>query len=99
MFGSRKPTVLMKGTLADRPWAATLASISSSSHSGQLTLKSDGKVYQIAFANGAIVGAVSPAAADTVQRIALVNHLVPPASVAAAVRIMGRGDNVDKFAE
>jgi len=98
MWPSRK-SVLMKGTLADRPWAATLAAMSASGHTGQLTLKSDGKVYQIAFANGAIVGAASPAPADTVQRIALASRLLPPSSVAVAVRIMGRADNVEKFTE
>ena len=89
----------MKGNLTDRPWAATLDSISNSNRSGQLTVKSDGKVYQVAFANGQVVGAVSPVPCDSVQRIALTNHLMPPASVAAAVRIMGRNDDVDKFTE
>lgn len=99
MWGSRKPKLLMKGTLADRPWAATLNAIAVASHSGQLTLKSDGKVYQIAFANGVVVGATSPCPADTVQRIGLTNLGLPAASIAAAVRILGRGDDVDKFTE
>src|SRR5690349_18334274 len=99
MWGSRKPKVLMKGSLADRPWAQTLSAISVAGHHGQLTLKSDGKVYQIAFANGLVVGATSPAPADTVQRIGLTNYALPVASVAAAVRIMGRGDDVDKFTD
>jgi hypothetical protein len=99
MWGSRKPKLLMKGTLADRPWAATLNSIAVAGHSGQLTLKSDGKIYQVAFANGVVVGATSPCPADTVQRIGLTNLGLPAASIAAAVRILGRGDDVDKFTE
>lgn len=99
MWGSRRPKVLMKGSLADRPWAQTLSAISVAGHHGQLTLKSDGKVYQIAFANGLVIGATSPSPADTVQRIGLTNYALPVASVAAAVRIMGRGDDVDKFTD
>jgi len=70
-----------------------------SSNTSTSISKNDGKVHHIAFANGAIVGAVSPAPADTVQRIALASRLLPPASVAVAVRIMGRADNVEKFTE
>lgn len=99
MWGSRKSNQLAKGTIADRPWAITLATVSATANRCQLTLKSDGKVYQIAFVNGLIVGAVSPSPADTVQRIALTNRLIPPANVAAAVRIMGRNDDVEKFSD
>lgn len=99
MWGSRKPTILVKGSLTDRPWAATLAAISSSGESGELTLQSEGKVYRLAFAKGRLVGAASPAPADSLQRIALASHLVPPASVAAATRIVGRSDDVAKFTD
>lgn len=99
MWGSRKSTQLSKGTIADRPWAVTLATVSATSDRCQLTLKAEGKLYQIAFVNGTIVGATSPSPADTVQRIALSNRLVPPANVAAAVRIMGRNDDVEKFSD
>jgi hypothetical protein len=99
MWGSRKSNQLGKGTVADRPWAVTLATVSASTDRCQLTIKTDGKLYQVAFVNGAIVGAVSPSPADTVQRIALTNRLVPPANVAAAVRIMGRNDDVEKFSD
>ena len=99
MWGSRKPKILVKGSLTERPWAATLAKISSSGHTGQLTLKGDGKDYQLAFANGQLVGAASPAPSDSVQRIALASHVVPPANVAGATRIVGRSDDIAKFAD
>lgn len=99
MFGSRKPKILVKGTLTERTWAATLTAISTAELSGQLTLTGDGQEYRLAFAKGLLVGAVSPAPCDTVQRIALVSHAVPPASVAVAMRVVGRSDDVAKFAD
>ena len=99
MFGSRKPKILVKGTLTERPWAATLTAISTAELSGQLTLTGDGNEYQLAFSKGLLVGAVSPAPCDTVQRIALVSHAVPPANVAVAMRVVGRSDDVAKFAD
>lgn len=97
-----RPMVLVRGTLDDRPWGATLAAIGLSGHTGQLTLraKGDGKVvHQLAFAHGVLVGATSPHAVDTLQRIALSSGLVAPASIAAATRIIGRSDDVDRFAD
>ncbi len=97
-----RPMVLVRGTLDDRPWGATLAAIGLSGHTGQLTLraKGDGKVvHQLAFAHGALVGATSPHAVDSLQRIALSSGLVAPASIAAATRIIGRSDDVDRFAD
>lgn len=99
MWWSRKPTILVKGSLTQRPWAATLAAISSSALSGELTLHGDGKDHRIAFAKGKLVGAVSPMPCDTVQRIALASRAVPPANVAAAMRILGRSDDLAKFAD
>ncbi len=97
-----RPMVLVRGTLDDRPWGATLAAIGLSGHTGQLTLraKGDGKVvHQLAFSHGALVGATSPHAVDSLQRIALGSGLVAPASIAAATRIIGRSDDVDRFAD
>jgi len=100
LFSARvKPMVLVRGTLTDRPWGATLAAIGLSGTNGQLTLRADGKVYQLAFAHGVLVGATSPAPADTLQRVALANHLIAPASVATATRIVGRADDIDKFTD
>lgn len=99
MFWSRKPKILAKGSLAERPWAATLAALSSSATSGELTLQGDGKEYRIAFANGQLVGAASPLPSDTLQRIALANRVAPPANIAAAMRIVGRNDDIAKFAD
>lgn len=96
---SRKPKRLREGTLAERPWPIALASIASAAERCQLTVKSDGKLYQVAFINGLVVGAVSPAPADAVQRIALTQKLLAPSAVAAAVRIMGRADDVEKFVD
>ncbi len=91
--------MLLKGSLTERPWAATLAAIGSSGLSGQLTLHGEGKVYRLAFAKGRLVGAVSPAPSDSMQRIALASHVVPPANVAVATRIVGRSDDIAKFAD
>lgn len=91
----------MRGTVAHRPWAATLAAIGVGGRSGQLTLRGNGKVYKIAFANGIVVGASSPIVADSVSRIALAHKIVTPAQVQAITRSLGkaRADDVDRFAE
>ena len=97
-----RPTVLVRGTLADRPWGATLAAIGLSGRTGQLTLRArSGKHHQLAFSNGIVVGATSPAAADSVARIALANQLVSASQVATLTRELGRvrAEDVEKFAD
>jgi hypothetical protein len=80
---------LSRGTIAERPWAITLATFARRGASGQITLLADaersgqgagplGSVtrgrYTIAFERGSIVGARSPIAADSVARVALTTH-------------------------
>jgi hypothetical protein len=70
------------GRVGDEPWGATLASIANKRLTGQLQLRGeDAKLYRIAFVDGSIVGASSPAAADSIVRIALTNHLIPASQV------------------
>ncbi|MDQ3364935.1 MAG: hypothetical protein M3680_05860 [Myxococcota bacterium] len=96
----QRPMVLQRGTLADRPWSATLAAIGLVGRSGQLTLRAeDGKTYQLAFAHGTLIGAASPLPVDTVPRIALSSQLVSPAAVATATRILGRHEDLDRFGD
>jgi hypothetical protein len=97
-----RPTVVMRGTVAHRPWAATLAAIGIGGRSGQLTLRSsNNKFYRIAFSHGIVVGATSPLAADSVSRIALAHHMISPAQAQQIVRTLGKtaADDVDRFAE
>lgn len=95
-----RPAVMVRGTVAQRPWAATLAAIGIGGRSGQLTLRGVGKVYRVAFSNGIVVGATSPIAADSVSRIALAHHMISPAQVQQIVRTLGKAkaDDVDRFA-
>jgi hypothetical protein len=95
-----RPAVMMRGTVAQRPWAATLAAIGIGGRSGQLTLRGDGKVYRIAFSNGIVVGATSPIAADSVSRIALAHHMISSAQAQQIARTLGKAkaDDVDRFA-
>jgi hypothetical protein len=76
----------VRGSIADRPWGVTLGAIALRRHTGQLTIESDGKRYGIAFDDGAIVGASSPLAADTIARIALTNHFITSPQVADLTR-------------
>ena len=99
MWGSRRPKILVKGSVTERPWAATLAALGSSEHTGQLTLRGDGVDYRLAFATGRLVGAESPAPSDTVQRIALASRIAPAANIAVATRVAGRSDDLAKFAD
>ncbi len=92
---------MMRGTVAHRPWAATLAAIGIGGRSGQLTLRAGGKTYRVAFSHGIVIGASSPIAADSVSRIALAHHMVSAAQVQTITRALGRAkaDDVDRFAE
>lgn len=88
------------GTVAQRPWAATLAELGLGGRSGQLTLRARERVFRIAFSHGIVVGATSPLAGDSVSRIALANGLVTPAKAQAILRSIGRTavEDVELFA-
>lgn len=94
---------MQSGTVGERPWGLTLASLAAAPGSGQLTLSADdGKLYCVAFAGGAVVGASSPLAADSAARIALTSHLVLPSQVPALARAVAAApgrDEVDVVAE
>ena len=64
------------GGIADRPWGRTLGALGLRGFSGQLTVTTDGKRYQIAFAEGAVIGATSPISSDAAVRIAMTGGLV-----------------------
>lgn len=97
-----RPAVVTRGTVAQRPWAATLAAMGLGGRSGQLTLSSSaGKSYRIAFAHGIVVGATSPIAADSVSRIALAHRMISATQAQQIARALGKAgaDDVDRFAE
>lgn len=75
-----------RGTVTDRPWGRTLATLALRSFNGQLTVHADGKPYAIAFANGAVAGATSPLAIDSAIRVAMTNGLLAASQVADVVR-------------
>lgn len=87
--------VVVKGSIADRPWGATLAAIGLEGRSGQLDLIGGDQQYQIAFVHGHVVGATSPLAVDSVARIALSNRLI----TALQAKTYGKIDDVDRFAD
>ena len=68
---------LARGTVTDRPWGRTLAALGLRGVTGQLTVITDGKVFRIVFAGGAVAAASSPLANDAAVRVA-------PRSVAIA---------------
>lgn len=77
---------LARGAVVDRPWGRTLGALGLRGLTGQLTLTSDGRQYQIAFASGAVVGAASPLASDAAVRVALTGGLVSSTQVADLAR-------------
>ena len=87
--------VVVKGSIADRPWGATLAALGLEGRSGQLDLVTGEQRYQVAFAHGHVVGATSPLVVDSVARIALSNRLI----TALQAKTYGRIDDVDRFAD
>lgn len=87
---------LARGTIAERPWAITLATFARRRASGQLTLVADHKRYAIAFEDGAVVAARSPMSADSVARVALTNRFVTPAVIQELQRRLAATPNRDE---
>jgi len=74
---------LARGTVGERPWALTLATLARRGFTGQLSLHaSDGTRYAMAFDRGLVVAARSPLVADSVARIALTGHFASSAKIA-----------------
>ncbi len=90
-----RPLVVVKGTVADRPWGATLAALGLEGRTGQLDLVGGDQRFQIAFVHGHVVGATSPLPVDSVARIALSNRLI----TALQAKTYGKIDDVDRFAD
>src|ERR1041384_105399 len=92
----------VRGSVNDRPWGMTLGAIALRRHTGQLTIDADGKRYCIAFADGAIVAASSPMAADAIARVALTNHFITSTQVPDITRRLASSpdrDEVDVLAD
>ena len=90
------------GTVRARPWGLTLASFATARARGQLTLTAaDGRLYGVAFRDGAVVGASSPHVSDSAVRVALTSQLVTPAQapmLARAVKAAPERDEVEVIA-
>jgi hypothetical protein len=88
---------LARGAVTDRPWGRTLGALGLHGLTGQLTLTADGKRYQIVFASGAVVAAVSPLATDAAVRIALTSGLVSSTQVADIARRQAAAPDRDEI--
>jgi hypothetical protein len=88
---------LARGTVSDRPWALTLATVARRGVTGQITLVADGKRYSVTFDRGTIVAATSPMTADSVARVALTNHLVSTTQVSLLQRLLAANPNTDEI--
>src|SRR5215470_6928054 len=62
---------LARGSIADRPWGRTFATLGLRGVTGQLTVAADGRRYLVVFDQGAVVAAWSPMASDAAVRVAL----------------------------
>jgi len=93
---------LARGSVADRPWGRTFATLGLRGVTGQLTLVADGKRFLVAFEYGAVVAAVSPLASDAAVRVALTSHLVSSSQVPEISRRQAAAperDEIDLIAE
>ncbi|HEY5946565.1 MAG TPA: tetratricopeptide repeat protein [Kofleriaceae bacterium] len=91
-----------RGTIAERPWAITLATFARRGVTGQLTLLADERRFSIAFEHGVIVAARSPMTADGVARVALTSHLANATHIAELHRqltLMPSRDDIEVLAE
>jgi len=93
---------LARGSVLDRPWGRTFATLALRGLTGQLTLVADGKHFLVAFEGGAVVAAMSPLASDAAVRVALTGHLVSSSQVPEISRRLADAperDEVDVIAE
>jgi DnaJ domain len=90
---------LARGSVTDRPWGRTLATIGLRSMSGQLTVYSDNREYAVVFSHGAVVGAFSPLPGDAVARVALTAGLLTANEVTEAGRRQSHDDGTDTVIE
>ncbi|MEZ4363791.1 MAG: DnaJ domain-containing protein [Kofleriaceae bacterium] len=90
---------LARGSVVDRPWGRTLATIGLRAMSGQLTVYSDQREFAVVFSQGAVVGAYSPLPADSVARVALTAGLLTAHEVTEVARRKSHDDGTDVIAE
>jgi len=93
---------LARGSVDDRPWGRTFATLGLRGVTGQLTLVADGKRFLVAFEYGAVVAATSPLASDAAVRVALTSHLVSSSQVSEISRRQAAAperDEIDLIAE
>lgn len=77
---------LARGTVLDRPWGRSLSTLAMRGLTGQVNVHDHGKVYQIGFHGGIVVGAHSPLGSDAAVRVALTGGLISSTQVADIVR-------------
>ncbi|HEY0482191.1 MAG TPA: DnaJ domain-containing protein [Kofleriaceae bacterium] len=93
---------LARGSVADRPWGRTFATLGLRGLTGQLSVSADGKRFLVAFDQGAVVAATSPLTSDATVRVALTSHLVSSSQVPEIARRLAAAperDDVDVIAE
>ncbi|MGE0868901.1 MAG: DUF4388 domain-containing protein [Kofleriaceae bacterium] len=101
MSGDATPSAAqteLRGMVSDRPWGRTLAALGLRRQTGRLAISSGGKVYRIELVDGVIVGAASPLTADSIVRVAVINHLITPAlvpEIARQVEAAGEAEEIE----
>jgi len=88
---------LTRGSVADRPWGRTFATLGLRGVTGQLTLFAEGKCFLVAFDRGAVVAAMSPLAADAAVRVALQSHLISSSQVPEISRRQAQAPDRDEI--
>lgn len=93
---------LASGSVTDRPWGLTLASLALRSFSGELVVTDGHMRCAIALLDGVVVAASSTFAADSIARVALTNHLVSSTQVGEITKQLAAApdrDELDLLAE
>jgi hypothetical protein len=98
MVAIDQPVGGIAGRVGDEPWGVTLASIAQRRLTGQLQLRGDdAKLYRIAFVNGSVVAASSPATADSIVRIAMTSHFISSTQTSMIVKRIALAPNRDEI--
>src|SRR5262245_48054754 len=92
---------LARGTIVDRPWGVTLASIDSRRLTCRLTVGAGRQQFGMLFDDGELVDASSPMMNDSVAAVAIGHGFVEPAQFGEVTRRIAEApgeDHVDVLA-
>lgn len=88
---------LVVGSVCDRPWGTTLASLAQRKLCGELVVTADNKRCAIGLLDGAVIAATTSFVADSIARVALTSHLVTSTQVGEITKQLAASPDRDEL--